>query len=190
MSESGGTEEDIKIRIGKANNAFIALRNIWNSNSISQKTKLRLFKSNILSILLFGCESWKVTSTITHKLQTFVNRCLRKILKIHWPDTISNADLWSQTEIKPIELVVKQRKWRWIGHTLRKPNTNIAKEALEWNPQGKRKRGRSATTWRRSVMAEARQLNKTWSELKEESKNRVRWRQVVAALCSERNGIG
>ena len=111
-------------------------------------------------------------------------------MKIHWPDTISNADLWSQTEIKPIELVVKQRKWRWIGHTLRKPNTNIAKEALEWNPQGKRKRGRPTTTWRRSVMAEARQLNKTWSELKEESKNRVRWRQVVAALCSERNGIG
>ena len=38
-----------------------------------------------------------------------------------------------------------KRRWGWLGHTLRKPNTNITRQALTWNPQGKRKRGRPKT---------------------------------------------
>jgi hypothetical protein len=29
----------------------------------------------------------------------------------------------------------------WIGHTLRKPPNSITRQALKWNPQGKRSRG-------------------------------------------------
>ncbi|KAJ4440174.1 hypothetical protein ANN_08312 [Periplaneta americana] len=43
------------------------------------------------------------------------------------------------TEEEPIEIQIKRRKWRWIGHTLRKPNKAIERQALEWNPQGARK---------------------------------------------------
>jgi hypothetical protein len=35
----------------------------------------------------------------------------------------------------------KRRKWRWIGHTLRKPTGSIEKSVLDWNPQGIRRRG-------------------------------------------------
>ena len=35
-----------------------------------------------------------------------------------------------------------EKKWGWIGHTLRKPASNVTRQALEWNPQGKRKVGR------------------------------------------------
>ena len=187
LNESGGTEEDIKIRIGKAHAAFISLQNIWRSKEISEKTKIRLFNSNIISALLYGCESWRVTNTNTHKLQTFINKCLRKILKIHWPETISNEMLWTRTNSTKIDTIIKERKWKWIGHVLRKKDGNIAKEALEWNPQGQRKRGRPATTWRRSVLTEAKSLNKNWTEIKKESKNRVRWRKTVAALSSAGN---
>ena len=38
-----------------------------------------------------------------------------------------------------------------MGHTLRKLGGNVAKKALEWNPPGKRKRGRPKGTWRRIV---------------------------------------
>ena len=43
------------------------------SGKICQKT--RLFKGNVLSILLYGSESWKMTKTINHKLEVFQNRC-------------------------------------------------------------------------------------------------------------------
>jgi hypothetical protein len=50
-----------------------------------------------------------------NKLQSFVNRCLRRILDIRWPDTISNNSLWEITKQEPIDIQIKKRKWRWIG---------------------------------------------------------------------------
>jgi hypothetical protein len=61
---------------------------------------------------------------------------------------------------------------------------NIAKAALEWNPQGTRSRGRPRTTWRITILEEIRLQGKTWNEVKVLARNRVRWRNFVRALCS------
>ena len=61
MSTDGNSESEIKARIRKASGAFAALKNIWKTNKISNRTKIRLFKSNVLSVLLYAAESWKVT---------------------------------------------------------------------------------------------------------------------------------
>ncbi|RUS77418.1 hypothetical protein EGW08_014821 [Elysia chlorotica] len=44
-----------------------------------------------------------------------------------------------------------QKVWGWIGHTLRKRPTDITRQSLEWNPQGKRKVGQPKQTWRRNM---------------------------------------
>jgi hypothetical protein len=54
----------------------------------------------------------------------------------------------------PVEEELKMKKLRWIGHTLWKPKHNITRQALQWNPQGKRGRGRPRNTWRRDLIAE------------------------------------
>ena len=91
------------------------------------------------SVLLYGCATWLVTSEIGRKIQTFVNRYLRYILRIWWPNVISNKDLWRVTDQEDINLEIRKRKLRWIGHTLRKEDGEIPKAALIWNPQGSRK---------------------------------------------------
>ena len=106
---------------------------------------------------------------------------------IRWPDVISNTDLWDKTGQSPIEVEIRKRKWGWIGHTLRKSPSNVTKQALDWNPQGKRKVGRPKQTWRRSTDAEVKAIGMTWAQLRRTSWNRVRWRSVVAALCSSVN---
>jgi len=68
-------------------------------------------------------------------------------------------------------------------HTLRKPSGDRARQALEWNSQGQRGRGRPLNTWRRKVLEEAKTVKKTWMEIKPHAKNRVRWRILVEALC-------
>jgi hypothetical protein len=70
---------------------------------------------------------------------TFVNRCLRYILIIWWPNIISSKDLWKITGQEDINLEIRKRKIRWIGHTLRKEDGEIPKAALLWNPQGSRR---------------------------------------------------
>ena len=40
----------------------------------------------------------------------------------------------------PINSEIRKQKWKWIGHTLRKPDGAIEKDALQWNPQEDRKK--------------------------------------------------
>ncbi|MDR2074666.1 MAG: hypothetical protein LBP31_00370 [Holosporales bacterium] len=115
------------------------------------KTKLKFFNSNVKAVLLYGCETWKVTNPIMQNLQSFINRCLRRILNVRWPEVISNIMLWEPTGEKPIELQIKKQKWKWIGHTIRKDKNAVERIVLDWNPQSVRKRGRPKKTWRRSV---------------------------------------
>ena len=183
-------DEDVGSRIRKANGAFIQLSRLWKNRNVSRATKIRIFNTNVKSVLLYGCETWKITGRIVGQLQTFINRCLRRITCIYWPEVISNENLWQLTNQCPVQEELKRRKWRWIGHTLRKEDGAIEKAALSWNPQGSRRQGRPRMTWRRTVEAECRQQRKTWAEVKRLAANRDEWRTFSDALCfsrSERN---
>ncbi|XP_046558188.1 uncharacterized protein LOC124267314 [Haliotis rubra] len=100
------------------------------------------------------------------KCATFLNKCLRQIPRIKWFDKVSNLDLWEAANEDQVSAQIKRQKWRWIGHTLRKHNTNITRQALDWNPHGKRKRGRPKQTWRRSLEKELRETGLTWEATK------------------------
>ncbi|XP_073814795.1 uncharacterized protein [Musca autumnalis] len=113
ISTRGGSEEDVCARLNKARVAFQVLYKVWESNNISRKTKLRIFDSSVKSVLLYGSTTWGITQLNMKKLQTFVNRCLRRILRIYWPNTISTKDLLELTNNIPVEKEIKKRKWTW-----------------------------------------------------------------------------
>nr|KAG5690758.1 hypothetical protein BaRGS_013048 [Batillaria attramentaria] len=93
----GGIDRDITARIGKARAAMVMLKNIWASKVISLRTKLRIFNSNVKSVLLYGCETWRTTKTMQQKIQTFLNTCLRRISNIRWPEQIRNEEPWERS---------------------------------------------------------------------------------------------
>ena len=66
-----------------------------------------------------------------------------------------------------------RRYWRWIGHVTRQ-EASIAKAALHWMPEGKRKRGRPKIMWRQTVEKEG--------GIKLMARDRQMWRQHVAAI--------
>jgi hypothetical protein len=140
-------KEDVESRIKKANGVFVQLYPVWRNYSISKGVKIRMFNTNVKSVSLYACETWKTTNHITKRLQIFINKCLRRIINIIWTNKIRNEELWRITKQKPIEIQIKRRKWNWIGHTLCKEAGAIEKTALDWNPQGYRGRGRPKRTW-------------------------------------------
>jgi hypothetical protein len=97
---------------------------------------------------------------------------------------ISIENLWDVTNQQPIGNQIKERKWRWIGHTLRTKEGAIERAALDWNPQGARRRGRPRKTWKKTVEEEAADMGKTWKEVKRLANNRTRWRGFTDSLCS------
>ena len=80
-----------------------------------------------------------------NSLLVCINRCLRRIVNVHWPDRINNNDLRTKTDQEPALIQIKRRKCSWLGHTLQRNDNSIVKQALQWKPQDTR-RGRPRTT--------------------------------------------
>ena len=130
-SLQGGAAEDIKTRLGKARSAFPNLQLLWRSSVYSQKTKFRIYQSNVLSVLLYGSVCWCMTQQGTNRLSSLHNTCLRKILKVYWPETISNARLHQATKQQHTCVNLKKEKvgmaWSCLQDEQRPPSINSAK---------------------------------------------------------------
>ena len=98
----GDADADVKTRIGKARQAFTSLKPLLRSKRISLKTKLRLFNSNVKTVLLYGSESWKTTREIVEKL--------RIILCKRWPQKIPNLEVRNICKQDDIMVDLTRRK--------------------------------------------------------------------------------
>ena len=93
-SDGGADTTDLKARLDKARGAFLKLRNIWKSSNISKKTKIKLYNSCVISVLLYDAGCWRITEIDVNKLSSFHNGCLRKISRhIVWQRKITNVEL-------------------------------------------------------------------------------------------------
>ncbi|VDO58599.1 unnamed protein product [Schistosoma margrebowiei] len=130
IDEHGLSDADVKARIGKARAAYLQLKNIWNSKQLSINTMVRIFNTNVKTVLLYVMGTWRTTKAIIQKIQVFVSSCLREILRIRWLDTISNNLLWERTYQIPAEEEIRKKRWKWIGHTLRKTPNCVTRQAV------------------------------------------------------------
>ena len=98
VRHDGGAGSDIINRIGKARNAIRMLNPVWKSRQYKTHTKLKLYKIFVLSTLLYGSECWRMTEKDILKLSSFHTKNLRRIVRIFWPQIISNQDLFDECQ--------------------------------------------------------------------------------------------
>ena len=67
----------------------------------------------------------------TERDPDFCKPVLWRILGIQCMDKVNNKDLWERTNQVQIEIEMPKRRWGWLGQTLRKPNSNITRQAKE-----------------------------------------------------------
>lgn len=63
--------------ISKARTAFNKLSKVWSSNQYRRKTMLRIYQSDVVSLLMSGSEHWKISKRDGDKLNAFRIRCLQ-----------------------------------------------------------------------------------------------------------------
>ena len=78
---------------------------------LCRRTKIRVFKSLVIPVLLYGCETW----TLKRRIDGFGTRCLRRIMVYRWYDFVSNQRLFRETDSRPIASIVRQRQLRHVG---------------------------------------------------------------------------
>ena len=82
VDKEGGGSKDIMHRLQEVRDAFQRLRRVWATREIGRRTKIRLFKTLIRPVLLYSCETWKITKADERKLNSFQFQCLRRIMEI------------------------------------------------------------------------------------------------------------
>ena len=86
INKEGNSTLEIKARFAIAPSAMSKLTRIWKSPNIETTTKIKLYKSLITSIALYGCESWTLIADTERRIQAFEFKCLRRILGISYKD--------------------------------------------------------------------------------------------------------
>ncbi|KAJ8393818.1 hypothetical protein AAFF_G00057330 [Aldrovandia affinis] len=115
-------------------------------------------------------------------------RCLRTILRISWREHITNEEVMRRTGAALLSDMVSDRRRRLAGHVLRLPRERPASVAMDWVPEGgKRKRGRPKKTWRHTFKEDLSEMGVSWHGARRVASDRCRWRGLVAQ-CSSRNG--
>ena len=135
---------DMNIRIGQAWSALNKLDKIWKS-SLKREMKIKLFQSLVLSILLYGAETWTLTQTLQKKLDGVFTRMLLKALGLTWRDMVPNTELYRNIPTLSSEL--RQRRLRFAGHCHRRQD-ELCSRMLMWQPpHGKRRVGAPKQTY-------------------------------------------
>jgi hypothetical protein len=108
-----------------------------------KNVKVRIYKTIILSVILYGCETWSLTGREDHKLRLFENRVLRRIFgpkregvtrgwrKLH------NEELHNLYSSPSIIRIIKSRTMRWAEHVARMREKRNVYRLLVGKPVGK-----------------------------------------------------
>ena len=178
ITKDGRSTTEVKTRLAMATSSMARLFKIWHSKEISFSSKFKLYKSLVLSIALYGCESWTLLAELEKRIQSFEMKCLRRLLGISWQEKKTNEFVRAtikQKVGKQEELLttVKRRKMAWFGHVTR--HQNMSKTILQGTVPGARKRGRQRKQWMDNI--------RDWTGRKDEelirvAEDRHAWRKL------------
>ena len=167
------SEQDVKVRKAMAWKACNKLSKIWQSR-LSRNVKIRLFQTTVESVLLYGAETWTVTSKLGKVLDGCYTRLLRTALNISWKSHTTNQELYGQ--LPRITTTIQRRRLQFAGHCKRSSNQPVA-DLILWQPtQGKRKAGRPSTTYV-DVLCSDTQLRP--NEMQNCMTERPQWRAIT-----------
>ena len=176
---------DVRTRIEKAGNAFGALsENIFRSLFVSITAKSFVYQMIVLTILLYGSESWCLTEALVQELSCFHSRCMRAMCHVTRKHTrihrISNDDLQKRLDLQPIKSYLTLRLLRWAGHVSRMSFNQLPRKMLSSWVRSKRPRGAPQMTYGRTIKRLLKCANievDSWHIL---AADRLSWKKTIA----------
>ena len=156
--------KEVEDRIARASRAFGALcRPVFHDNKLSLETKRMVYRAVVMGVLLYGAEAWVNKRAVTRKLESFNNKCLRRILGItkakQRTGRITSAEVRRRFGVEEmLEDVVAAKRLRWAGHVARMEDCRLPKRLMfGWLPQKRPAHG-TKQRWRDRVRKDLKQF--------------------------------
>jgi hypothetical protein len=180
--------DEIKSRLNSGNACYYSVQNLLSSRLISKNLKIQIYKTVILPVVLYGCETWSLTLREEHGLRIFQNRVLRIFGPKREEDgswrKLRNGELHSLYSSPNIVRVIKSRGMRWVGHVARMGEGRGVCSVLVVRPEGKRPLGRSRLRWEDNIKMDVRETGiygANWIQL---AHDRVQWWAFVNTVMN------
>jgi hypothetical protein len=159
------------------------------SRLISKNLKIKIYRTVILPVVLYGYETSSLTLREEHRLSVFENRVLRRMFgpkrekdgswrKLH------NDELHSLYSSSNIVRVIKPRRMRWAGQVARMGEGRGVYKVLVGKPEGKRPLGRPRRRWEDNIKMDFREIGidgANWIRL---AQDRVQLRAFVNTVMN------
>jgi hypothetical protein len=118
-------QEEIERRLNSGNACYHSVQKLLSSRLLAKNVKVRIYKTIILPVVLYGCETWSLTVREEHKPRLFETTLLRRIFGPKrdgvtggWRK-LYNEELHNLYSSTSIIRIIKSRRMRWAGHVAR-----------------------------------------------------------------------
>jgi hypothetical protein len=130
---------------------------------LSRIVKVKIYKTVILPVVLYGCETWSLTLREEHRLRVFENRVLRGIFGPKRDEVtgewrkLHNEELHNLYSSPNIIRQVNSRRM-WAGHVARMGEERKLYKGLVGKPEGRRPLGRPRRGWEDGTRMDLREI--------------------------------
>jgi len=107
-----------------------SINRVWRRTSLQLQTKLRLYQTCILPILVHGSEAWTLLQEDLRRLEAFLMCCQSMILGIRWYDFVRNTEVIATTNLPSVQDIITKRRNSLFGHAVSLDDHTPARRAL------------------------------------------------------------
>jgi hypothetical protein len=175
--------EEVKSRLN-------SVQSLLSSRLLSRNVKVKMYKTIILPVVLYECETWSLALREEHRLRVFENRDLRRIFGPKQDEVtgkwrkLHNEELYNLYSSADIIRQVKSRRMRWAGHVACMGEEIKVYMVLVGKPEGKTPLGSPRRRWEDGIrmdLGETGLGGVDWIRL---AQDRDRWRAVVSTMMN------
>jgi hypothetical protein len=135
---------------------------------LSRNLKVKIYKTIILPVVLYGCETWSVTLREEHRLRMSENRVLRRIfgpkrdeVTEEWRK-LHSGELHNLNSSPDIIREIKSRRMRWAGHEAVMGEGRNMYRVLVAKSERKRPLERPRRRWEEGIKMDFREIGWGW----------------------------
>jgi len=107
-----------------------------------KKTRLKLYNTLALPVLLYGSESWTIKARDTRRITAAEMKYMRRTAGYTWTGHKTNTQIAKELKITPILDKLQEYKRNWIQHVNRMPRNRLPRVMKQYSPTGRRNHGR------------------------------------------------
>jgi len=191
LTNQNSIQEEIKSRLKSGNACYHSVQNLLSSSLLFKNIKIKIHRTIILPVVLYGCGTWSLTLTEERRLRVSENRVLRIFgpkrdeVTGEWRK-LHNEELNNLYSSPTIVWVIKSRRMKWAGHVARMGEGRGVYRVLVGKPEGRRPLGRPRPRWEDNIRMDLREVGcgcVDWMELAQDGD---RWRALVSAVMNLR----